>query len=211
MCFCRRVCQTHLFAVLAGASSLFCSCSSCTSRQRPQSAEPKAEAQTNSTLGGLGGIFDQVCGLRRGGLLLDIPPSSFRCDFRAHTERTNKPGLIFVVPTFALFRRLLRLRCPGNDTHSQSPARLAVRCATGGLPCLNSSARRHSKRTKLTMRTWPQEKGPGFRERSGGAQHSSLRGAEGSARRSCHAKAALQSHRNRKRQHHTLNPACRYA
>ena len=35
-----------------------------------------------------------------------------------HTGRTNKPGLIFVVPTFALFRRLLRLRCPGTDTHS---------------------------------------------------------------------------------------------
>ena len=42
------------------------------------------------------------------------------------------------------------------------------------------------------MRTWPQEQGPGLRERSGGAQHSRLR-AKGSTRRSCHAKAALQN------------------
>ena len=35
-CFCHRICRTHLFAVLAGASfsrAVFCSGSSCTSRQ----------------------------------------------------------------------------------------------------------------------------------------------------------------------------------
>ena len=124
-CFCRHICRTHLFAVLAEASfsrAVFCSCSSCTSRGKGHSLQwdlQRAEAQTNSTtLGDLGGIFDRVGGLRRGSLLLDIPPSSFRCEIRAHTERTNKPGLIFVVPTFTRLRRLLRLSCPGNDTHS---------------------------------------------------------------------------------------------
>ena len=40
--------------------------------------------------------------------------------------------------------------------------------AGGGL-LLDIPPSRHSKRTKLTMGTWPQEMGPGFWERSGGA------------------------------------------
>ena len=49
-------------------------------------------------------------------------------------------------------------------------------------------------------------------------QHSRLRGAEGSTRPSCHAKAALQNcslqpktHRNPKSKRHALDPACRFA
>ena len=136
---------------------------------------------------------------------LTLLPSSFRCEIRAHTPQQGQTWPYLCRPHFP--------KAPKPALSGKSPgAEPCLPCtATGGLPCLNSSARRHSKRTKLTMRTWLQEKGPGFRERSGGAQHSSLRGAEGRARRSCHAKAALQSHRNRKRQHHALNPACRYA
>ena len=88
----------------------------------------KAEAQTNSTtLRDLGGIFDRISGLRRGSLLLDIPQQ---------LSMSFPPSPSCEAP------------------RSRSPVSLAVRL-TGGLPCvLKSSARRHSKFTKL-MRTWP--------------------------------------------------------
>ena len=61
---------------------------------------------------------------------LTLPPSSFRCEIRAHTHthRKDKPGLIFVVLTF---RRLRSLRCPGNDTHSA----LSEPCRACSLVC----------------------------------------------------------------------------
>ena len=129
--FCRHICRTHLFAVLAKASfskAVFCSCSSCTSRQRPQSAmgsskqKRKPTARHSETW-----RASSTGGLRRGSLLLDIPQQ---------LSMSFPPSPSCEAP------------------RSRSPVSLAVRL-TGGLPCLlKSSARRHSKFTKL-MRTWP--------------------------------------------------------
>ena len=100
-------------------------------RQRPQSAMDlqRAAAQTNLTLRDLGGIFDRVSGLRRGSLLLDIPPNSFRCEIQ-NTRKGRTNLALSSSSSLCEGSEACAVRETTHTPRSRSPASLAVRRST---------------------------------------------------------------------------------